>query len=409
MKSNYIYHESSGFPIKTWTKGLVIEDQALQQLHNIAKLPFIHKHIAVMPDVHWGTGATIGSVIATKGAIVPAAVGVDLGCGMMAVQTTLKAKDLPDNLHGIRSAIEASIPHGRTDNGGKNDVGGWKEHNIPRAYYASWASLVRRYEVITEKHPGAKAYNTYNHLGTLGSGNHFIEICLDEKDFVWIMLHSGSRGPGNKIGSYFISRAKEEMERYFIDTYLPDSNLAYLVEHTEIFDDYVEAVSWAQEFATENRHLMMQRVVKVLRTCVPEFSLLNNIVNCHHNYIARENHFSANVIVTRKGAVRAREGDMGIIPGSMGTGSFIVRGKGNLDSFTSCSHGAGRSMSRGTAKRTITLEQHEKAMEGIEGRLDKEVLDESPAAYKDISSVMAAQDDLVEIVHSLRQVVNVKG
>jgi len=405
--SNYLYDDSSRHPIKHWTQGVMLDDRARDQLHNIASLPFIHKHVAVMPDVHWGMGATIGSVIATKGAIVPAAVGVDIGCGMMAVQTTLNATDLPDNLRAVRSAIEQAVPHGRTDNGGKNDRGAWR--TLPPNHAVRWSRLESRYASLTEKHPKALAKNNAMHLGTLGTGNHFIEVCLDEADSVWVMLHSGSRGCGNRIGMYFIEQAKREMERYHIQDYLADKDLSYLVEHTEIFDDYVNAVGWAQDYALENRKAMMEETLKALRMHLPPFALLNTAVNCHHNYISQENHFKSNVWVTRKGAVRAREGDLGIIPGSMGTGSFIVRGKGNKDSFCSCSHGAGRTMSRREAKAKISLADHAEAMQGIEARLDADVLDESPRAYKDIGAVMAAQSDLVEIVHTLRQVVNVKG
>lgn len=407
-KANYSYHETDGAPLKLWDSHGAFEDSAMDQLRNVARLPFIHRHIAGMPDVHWGMGATVGSVIATKGAIVPAAVGVDIGCGMMAVQTTLRADQLPDNLHAIRSEIEAAVPHGRTNNGGKNDRGAWGDQ-MPAEAANRWSSLASRYDEIILKHPKAKAFNTYEHMGTLGTGNHFIEVCLDESDQVWVMLHSGSRGVGNKIGMYFIEAAKREMERYFIDQFLPDKDLAYLVEHTEIFGDYVEAVHWAQDYALENRKAMMHTTLNAIRGHLPGFAITDVAVNCHHNYVAIENHFNANVYVTRKGAVRAREGDLGIIPGSMGAGSFIVRGKGNRDSFCSCSHGAGRKMSRGQAKKAISLEDHAKAMRGIEARLDADVLDESPAAYKDIGAVMAAQDDLVEIVYRLRQVVNVKG
>lgn len=328
-------------------------------------------------------------------------------CGMMAVETTLKASDLPDNLHAVRCGIETAIPHGRTDNGGRNDRGRWA--NLPDRNTRVWHRLEIQYAEILAKHPKAKSFNNSNHLGTLGTGNHFIEVCLDENDSVWIMLHSGSRGAGNKIGMYFIEKAKKEMEKYFIGEYLPDKDLSYFVENTEIFDDYVQAVGWAQEFALENRKLMLDDVVKVLRSNLPKFRLSSFAVNCHHNYISKENHFGSNVWVTRKGAVRARKGDLGIIPGSMGTGSFIVAGLGNKDSFCSCSHGAGRVMSRTQAKKVISLEQHAQAMEGIEARLDKDVIDESPAAYKDINAVMDAQKDLVEIVHRLRQVINVKG
>ena len=392
--------------MKLWDRNGPFETGAMEQLHNVAKLPFIYKHVAGMPDVHWGMGATIGSVIATKGAIVPAAVGVDIGCGMIAVRLTLTADQLPDNFHQVRSDIEAAVPHGRTDNGGKNDRGAWGK--IPGDAALAWSALSGRYERILERHPKAKAYNTDRHMGTLGTGNHFIEICLDEDDHVWAMLHSGSRGAGNKIGMYFISAAKEEMARYYVDKYLPDKDLAYVVEQTVLFDDYVEAVGWAQDFALENRRFMMHEILNVLRSHF-DFEVSDRAVNCHHNYIAKENHFGANVWVTRKGAVRARKGEMGIIPGSMGTDSFIVEGLGNQDSFHSCSHGAGRKMSRNQAKKTISLEDHARAMGGIEARLDEGVLDESPAAYKDIGAVMKAQSDLVTIKHRLRQIVNVKG
>ena len=404
---NYNVDSSQRKPIKAWTKGVLLEESAAQQLRNIASMPFIHSHVAAMPDVHWGMGATVGSVIATKGAIIPAAVGVDLGCGMMAVKTTLRADQMPDNLHNLRAAIEKAVPHGRTDNGGPNDRGAFRE--LPVSHANRWHGLVAGYEAIVAKHPKAKGYNAEKHVGTLGTGNHFIEVCLDECDAVWVMLHSGSRGPGNRIGSYFIEAAKREMERWHITPYLPDQDLAYLVEHTELFDDYVDAVHWAQNYAMENRKAMMEATLGAVRQFLPEFAVTDMAVNCHHNYVSRENHFGANVFVTRKGAVRAREGDLGIIPGSMGTGSFIVRGKGNPHSFCSCSHGAGRAMSRGEAKKRISLEDHATAMKGIEARLDADVLDESPAAYKDIGAVMAAQSDLVEIAYRLRQILNVKG
>lgn len=395
-------------PIKMWCEGVEVETEAQKQLDNIASLPFIYKHIAVMPDVHMGKGATVGSVIATKGAVVPAAVGVDIGCGMMAVRLSLTADDLPDNLHSLRTHIESVVPHGRTDNGGANDRGTWGD--VPKHVSEKWAALSARYDRIVAKHPKIKSHKDAAFLGTLGTGNHFIELCLDENNHVWVMLHSGSRGIGNKIGTYFIEAARREMERYHILPYLADKDLSYLVEHTELYDDYVEAVHWAQEFAQLNREVMMDAVLSVLRQRLPAFIVeKDRAVNCHHNYISIENHFGSNVIVTRKGAVRAREGDMGIIPGSMGTGSFIVRGKGNHESFCSCSHGAGRRMSRTAAKKVITLDDHIKATEGIECRKDIDVIDESPAAYKDIGAVMAAQDDLVDIVYRLNQILNVKG
>ncbi len=403
-----IIDSEKGVPIKAWTKGVPVEDQARQQLINAAQLPFIFKWIAAMPDVHWGVGATVGSVIPTKGAIIPAAVGVDIGCGMMAVQTDLNARDLPDNLKGIRAAIEAAVPHGRTNHGGAGDRGAW--HDIPLRNQDVWgAELKPRYDAILAKHPKLDRGNHANHLGTLGTGNHFIEVCLDESEMVWFMLHSGSRGAGNRMGSYFIDLARQDMRRFFIN--LPDVDLAYFPEHTDHFNDYVEAVEWAQDYARRNRDLMMERVVGAVRGSghLRPFGAGLKAINCHHNYVARESHFGENVLITRKGAVRAREGDMGIIPGSMGARSYIVRGKGNRESFCSCSHGAGRAMSRNEAKRRFTVEDHSRMTEGVECRKDAEVIDETPAAYKSIDAVMAAQTDLVEIVHTLRQVVCVKG
>ncbi len=402
----YIHESTAGAPIKMWTRGLEVEESAHRQLVNVASMPFIHKHLAVMPDVHWGMGATIGSVIPTKGAIIPAAVGVDIGCGMMAVQTNLRAEHLPDDLSRVRGAIEAAVPHGRTDHGGRNDRGAWGE--VPDQIGRLWTgSLESDYANITGKHPKALSRNSARHLGTLGTGNHFIEVCLDESDHVWAMLHSGSRGCGNRIGTYFIQRAKKEMERWFVR--LPDKDLAYLVEGSELFDDYVAAVGWAQRFAALNRERMMGAVLAAMAKELPPFEPTETAVNCHHNYVAKENHFGANVWLTRKGAVRARDGDLGIIPGSMGARSFIVRGKGNPDSFHSCAHGAGRKMSRGEAKRRFTLADHAKATAGVECRKDAGVIDETPGAYKDIEAVMKAQEDLVEVIHSLRQVVCVKG
>jgi len=396
-----------GVPIKAWTKGVPLEAEARQQLLNVAQMPFVYKWVAAMPDVHWGIGATVGSVIPTKGAIIPAAVGVDIGCGMMAVQISLNASDLPENLKGIRSAIEKAVPHGRTSHGGRGDRGAWS--NVPAPNMEVWATLKPRYEAILEKHPKLDRGNHVNHLGTLGTGNHFIEVCLDEANAVWFMLHSGSRGVGNRMGSYFIEIARKDMERHSI--HLTDRDLAYFPDGSEHFDDYVEAVEWAQEFARWNRDLMMTQIVGAVRGCgeVPAFTAELKAINCHHNYVARETHYGEEVLVTRKGAVRAREGDMGIIPGSMGARSYIVRGKGNVESFTSCSHGAGRAMSRTEAKRRFSIQDHERMTAGIECRKDADVIDETPAAYKSIEDVMAAQADLVEVVHTLHQVVCVKG
>ena len=406
-KYNVIESEA-GVPIKAWTKGVALESQAREQLLNASRLPFVHKWIAAMPDVHWGVGATVGSVIPTKGAIIPAAVGVDIGCGMMAVQTDLTASQLPDSLKEIRTAIESAVPHGRTNHGGTGDRGAWGE--IPVLNQEIWASKLKpRYDAILSKHPKLDRGNHANHLGTLGTGNHFIEMCLDEEDRVWFMLHSGSRGVGNRMGTYFIELARQDMRKFFIN--LPDIDLAYFPEHTDHFDDYLEAVSWAQDYARTNRDLMMQQIVAAVRGSgqLPPFSAELKAINCHHNYVARESHYGENVLLTRKGAVRARLGDMGIIPGSMGARSYIVRGKGNPESFHSCSHGAGRAMSRNEAKRRFSVEDHIRMTEGVECRKDAEVIDETPAAYKSIDAVMAAQTDLVEIVHTLRQIVCVKG
>ena len=403
--SNYELIETSNVPIKAWTRGVGIEDSARKQLENTARLPIIFRHVAVMPDVHFGIGATVGSVVPTQGAIIPAAVGVDIGCGMMAVQTDLDAKLLPDSLKSLRSAIEKAVPHGRTANGGRGDRGAW--HKVPAGPGKAWSALEREYKTIVGKHPRVGQGNDVNQLGTLGGGNHFVEVCLDTTDKVWFMLHSGSRGVGNRIGSYFIELAKKDM-RHLVNN-LPDKDLAYLTEGTEHFDDYVLAVDWAQRYAMTNRQLMMDAVVKAARDELPPFAHGEMAVNCHHNYVAKEHHFGHDVFVTRKGAVRARLGDLGIIPGSMGARSFIVRGKGEAEAFHSCSHGAGRVMSRGEAKRRFTIEDHEAATAGIECRKDASVIDETPMAYKPIEKVLEAQSDLVEIVYELRQVVCVKG
>ena len=396
--------QENGAPIKAWIEGVQLEDAAKQQLVNVASLPFIHHHVAAVPDVHWGMGATIGSVIPTKGAIIPAAVGVDIGCGMMAVRTSLTADDLPESLSAIRGQIERDVPHG-----GHGAKGGWagKSRSIPASISTRWRKLEDRFKNLCERYPHLEKENSLIHLGSLGSGNHFIEVCLDEENRVWVMLHSGSRGIGNAIGRYFIETAREMLLKR--GHHVPDRDLAWFEEDEPEFAAYVEAVDWAQDFARENREAMMDRVLAGLRARVRPFTMDKHAINCHHNYVAKEHHFGANVWITRKGAVRAREGDLGIIPGSMGARSFIVRGKGNPDSFHTCSHGAGRAMSRTEAKRRFTVADHEKATAGIECRKDKDVIDETPMAYKDIDAVMAAQSDLVEIVHTLRQVVCVKG
>ena len=390
--------ETSGVPIRAWTRGVPVEPEAHRQLMNIAALPFVHGHVAVMPDVHLGRGATVGSVIPTKGAIIPAAVGVDIGCGMAAVMTDVTASQLPDSLATVRAAIEAVVP-----------VGQASHREPPRAAEKAWTRRHRQgYEAIEARHPKiAEKKSAALQIGTLGGGNHFIELCLDEAGRLWVMLHSGSRNIGNRIGTYFIAKAKEEVEAAGLR--LPDRDLAWLGEGTQSFKDYVEAVGWAQDYARSNREVMMAGVLDVLRMTWPELRTLDVAVNCHHNYVEREEHFGERVWLTRKGAVSARKGELGIIPGSMGARSFIVRGLGNPQSYQSCSHGAGRVMSRTAAKERFTLDEHIAATAHVECRKDKGVIDETPMAYKDIDAVMAAQADLVEVVHTLRQIVCVKG
>jgi tRNA-splicing ligase RtcB len=400
--------ESKGVPIKAWIEGVPLEAEAREQLLKIARLPVVGPHLAVMPDVHLGKGATVGSVVPTRGAIIPAAVGVDIGCGMVAAKTNLRAEDLPDSLSALRSAIEAAVPHGRTNNGGFGDKGSWN-NAPPVTVQKAWETRQESYRTLVARHPHMLAYNTFNHLGTLGTGNHFVEVCLDKEGLVWVMLHSGSRGVGNKIGSYFIELAKDDMRRAH-GTLPEDQDLAYLTEGTESFEDYTQAVLWAQDYALSNREIMLQRVMLAIASSLRRpVWMIEEAVQAHHNYVIRERHFGEDLWITRKGAVNAESGRLGIIPGSMGAKSFIVRGKGNAESFNSCSHGAGRKMSRGQAKRTFSLADHIKATEGIECRKDIDVIDETPGCYKDIDAVMAAQVDLVEIVAELRQVCCVKG
>ena len=399
----FLHSEHATTPIKGWVHGVPVEDKARQQLRNIATLPFVGPWVAVMPDVHLGIGATVGSVVPTRGAIIPAAVGVDIGCGMAAVRTTLTANDLPDDLALLRSSIERSIPVG-------NGPGG-DHRRIPDSIETKLAQsdLMAQLAAIRDKHPKIRPDKVDKQIGTLGGGNHFIEICLDESDRVWVMLHSGSRGTGNLVGTYFIELARRQLEKRVLGFHLPDKDLAFFLEGEPLFDDYVAAVSWAQDYARANREAMMTRVLHEMRHRLPKFQLDKEAVNCHHNYVQREDHFGQSLLVTRKGAVSAREGELGIIPGSMGARSYIVRGKGNADSFHSCSHGAGRVMSRTAARAQITLKQHREATAHVECRKDAGVIDESPAAYKDIDAVMAAQRDLVDVVHTLRQVVCIKG
>ena len=401
------YRKQQTVPVKIWTDD--VDKKTLDQLTASASLPFIHKHIAAMPDVHLGLGSTVGSVIPTYKAIIPAAVGVDIGCGMNAIRLSATANQLPDTLAPIRMGIERAIPLGLGTGHKKRHHHSDRLRHIPAD---KRNEMKDRYQKILYKHPEItkrmKDSNSWVYqLGSLGSGNHFIEICLDEDDQVWVMLHSGSRGIGNHIGRYFIALAQKEMEVHFIQ--LPNRDLAYLCEGTQSFDDYVEAVAWAQDYALENRRQMMTMVLEVLRKHLPDFEIIDEGANCHHNYVALESHFGKNVYVTRKGAIRARKDDIGIIPGSMGTRSYIVRGLGDKDSFSSCSHGAGRVMSRTEAKRKFTQEDLKKQTAGIECRKDKGVIDEIPGAYKSIDEVMRNQTDLVEVLFELHQVVNVKG
>ncbi len=408
MSNHELITASDAAPIKAWVRGVPLEDEARAQLVNAARMPFIHRHIAVMPDVHKGIGATVGSVIPTIGAIIPAAVGVDIGCGMCAVRTSLTANDLPESLRAVRDTIERAVPHGRTNDGGHGDRGAW--HDLPPRVANLWKEhLADGYAEIGAKYPKLDRGNSVNHLGTLGTGNHFIEVCLDEAGQVWFMLHSGSRGVGNRFGEFFISMARDDCRKAGVD--LPDRDLAYFTEGTEHFADYTQAVGWAQAYARINRQAMLEHVIAAVAKApgIKPFTCTVEAVNCHHNYVQQEQHFGASVWVTRKGAVLAGAGDMGIIPGSMGARSYIVRGKGNPESFCSCSHGAGRVMSRTKAKKLFTVEDHAKATAGVECRKDADVIDETPMAYKDIDAVMAAQSDLVEVVHTLKQVVCVKG
>jgi len=391
--------EEGGVPVRVWTDD--VEAGALKQLVNVSRLPFVFRHVAAMPDVHAGIGATVGSVIPTRGAIIPAAVGVDIGCGMGAVRLSLTASDLPDRLARVRGAIENAVPVG------------FDQHDARDALGHAAKPFARALDRIADKHPKLATMQKnfdetwVRQLGTLGGGNHFIEVCLDEEDRIWVMLHSGSRGIGNAIGRYFIERAREHCLKR--DVRLPDRDLAWFDEGTPLFDDYVEAVGWAQDYAAANRREMMALVLEALGRVLPPFAATEEAINCHHNYVERERHFGESVLVTRKGAIRAGAGELGIIPGSMGAKSYIVRGRGDAESFSSCSHGAGRRMSRTEAKRRFSRADLERQTAGVECRKDAGVIDEIPGAYKSIDEVMANQTDLVEVVHTLKQVVCVKG
>jgi tRNA-splicing ligase RtcB (3'-phosphate/5'-hydroxy nucleic acid ligase) len=380
--------------IRLWARPETVEDQAMRQLHNIAALPWTFKHVAVMPDVHYGKGATVGSVIAMRDAVSPAAVGVDIGCGMTAVRTSLRAEDLPASLSMLRSQLERAVPVGfaqhRTEAFTDRDA-------------QDWTTFWSGFEALTQ---AVKANSTkaLHQMGTLGGGNHFIEICLDTKGQVWVMLHSGSRGIGNLLAQHHIGVAKGLAH----NEELPDPDLAVFLANTPEMKAYRHDLFWAQDYARRNRAVMLRLICDVLVKHFPQVSF-DVPISAHHNYVAEETHFGEEVLVTRKGAIRAGRGDMGIIPGSMGTGSYIVRGLGNPDSFESASHGAGRRMSRNKARKQFTEADLAAQTAGVECRKDAGVVDEIPAAYKDIDEVIRNQDDLVEVVAKLKQVICIKG
>jgi tRNA-splicing ligase RtcB (3'-phosphate/5'-hydroxy nucleic acid ligase) len=399
--------------IKAWNDNVPFEEKAMEQLKNVARLPFVAPYVAAMPDTHLGYGATVGSVIPSVGAIMPAAVGVDIGCGMMAVRTLLEADRVKQCLPLLFKEISDAVPHGRTNNGGKGDRGAW--HNIPLDIETVWEEEFSKHinsvasgpaAGVFSRHPQALSKNAAWHLGTLGTGNHFIELSEDEEHRIWVVLHSGSRGFGNRIGTYFTNLAKEKCKQWFVR--LPDADLAYFPQGTDEFNDYLKALNLAQKYAWRNREIMMGRILKAVNPTGIQLCF-DYSVHCHHNYMAEEKHFGKNVLLTRKGAVRADVGDYVIIPGSMGARTYIARGLGSVHSFKSCSHGAGRAMSRTEAVRRFTVADHETATEGVYCHKGKEVIDETPMAYKDIDLVMAAQTDLVEPVHVLKQVLCVKG
>jgi tRNA-splicing ligase RtcB len=384
-------------PVRMWTDPTFVEEQALKQVRNIGALPWVHG-VAVMPDVHYGKGATVGSVIAMRDAVSPAAVGVDIGCGMSAVRTSLTAADLPDDLAGLRGRIEDAIPVGfRSHNNPVNHarvhgIGGWGPFwDGFRALDSSVAQLRER---------------AGKQMGTLGGGNHFIEVCLDDAGQVWLMLHSGSRNIGKELAERHMAVARKLPH----NADLPDRDLAVFLTGTPEMDAYRRDLYWAQEYAGRNRATMVALLCQVVRDALPGADVrFEPAISCHHNYVAEETYDGVDVLVTRKGAIRAGSGDLGIIPGSMGTGSYIVRGLGNPDAFNSASHGAGRKMSRTKAKKTFTTADLATQTAGVECRKDAGVVDEIPGAYKDLESVIKQQADLVEVVHHLKQVICVKG
>ena len=399
MAANQILYKG-GVPIHVFTDD--IDQGAIEQLGALSRLEIISGRVAVMPDVHVGIGATIGSVVPTKKALIPAAVGVDIGCGMTAVRLSLDASRLPDDLKPVRAAIEKAVPVGRAG------------HERQAAPHALIDELQPGLDRMLEKHPDItnrirSIQERFRlQLGSLGGGNHFLELVLDEANGVWIMLHSGSRGIGNVIGRYFTRLAKNDMQR--LDRRAPvGKDLHYFKEGSEHFDDYLHALRWAQRYALENRRILLQLTTEALRTVLPRFRTVDKVVECHHNYVAEEEHFGETVYVTRKGAIRARRDDRGIVPGSMGTRSYIVRGKGCSEALDSCPHGAGRRMSRTQAKAQFNTADMMAQTEGVECRKDEGVIDEIPNAYKNIDEVMSHASQLVDIEHTLKQVICVKG
>lgn len=403
--------------IKLWNKHVTIEEAALKQLDEVASMPFVKPYVAAMPDCHWGMGATVGSVIPAVGAIMPAAVGVDIGCGMMAVRTNLKAGILLDHhKESFFNVISKAVPHGRTDNGGTQDIGAWMENLIPSDIAEIWEKeFAAPFDELGKAHPGAISKNAERHLGTLGTGNHFIEVCteIDNPDSnLWVVIHSGSRGLGNRIGTYFTKLAGDLCKKWGVQ--LPNKDLGYLPIGTPEYDAYIGAITLAQKFAWWNRIIMMQRVLKAIgaeqdSVLKPGPNYVPDMIHMHHNYMVPVRIGNLDVNLTRKGAVDASLGNWVIIPGSMGAKTYIGKGLGNAQSFWSCSHGAGRAMSRTQALKTFTVEDHAKATDGVYCDKTTSVLDETPAAYKDIDLVMESQKDLVEPILKIKQLVCVKG
>lgn len=405
--TNFDVVENEGKIIKVWKKGVQFDDNTIQQYKNISKLPFVLPYAAAMADSHLGKGGPVGAVIPMVGAISPSICGVDIGCGMMACRTLLEADRVKQCLPLLFKEISDAVPHGRTNNGGQGDRGAW--HNVPEDIQSIWDvefkdSVSNLFGFTSNGHSKALSTNAEKHLGTLGTGNHFIELSEDEENQIWVVLHSGSRGFGNRIGTYFTNLAKEKCKQWFVQ--LPDPDLAYFPQGTQEFNDYLKALNLAQKYAWRNREIMMERVLGRVSPFQP---FAAETIHCHHNYMAEETHFGKKVLLTRKGAVRAGVDDYVIIPGSMGARTYIARGLGSVHSFKSCSHGAGRAMSRTQAIKQFTVQDHILATEGVECHKGTEVLDETPGAYKDIDAVMEAQKDLVEPIHVLKALVCVKG